>query len=273
MSNITGRPTVAALGMYKQATSASTGTGTVAPDFVTYVGQRFDTSDGRELVLVANGAAALVSGTVIQSAAEIAGFQALAMTVPAAYPATAGLFQILVTNGATVLNVNQFAGGYLIVDSGTGLGQTLKISQHQAAANGATFVVTLEDPIQVTLTASSKITLAYNMYYNVITSTGSTATGAPVGVAFYPVAAAVAPTYNATSGALVTVGVQQYALLAAKGPVGILGDSTVPAVGFPVAQGTATAGAMGVASVGKASIGNTLQSGTSAHVTLVHLNL
>ena len=273
MSRITGRPTVATLGIFKQATSASTGTGTVAPDFVTYVGQRFDTSDGRELVLIANGVAALVPGTVIQSAAELTAFQALSMTVPALYPATAGLYQILVTNGSTVLNVNQYAGGFLIVDSGTGLGQTLKISTHQAAANGATFVVTLEDPIQVTLTATSKITLVYNPYYNVITSTGTTATGAPVGITLYPVAASVAPTYNATTGANVTVGTQQYALLQTRGIVGVLGDSTVPAVGFPVAQGTAAAGAMGVASVGKASIGNTVQTGTSAHVTAVNLIL
>lgn len=273
MSRITGRSTVAPLGMFSQATSASTGTGTVAPDFSTYEGLKYDTSDGRELTLVSNGAAALVSGTVIQTAAEITGFEALSMTVPAAYPATAGSTQILVTNGSTVLGVNQYAGHYLIVDSGTGLGQTLKISTHQAAASSATFVVTLEDPIMVTLTASSKITLAYSPFHFVITSTGTTATGGVAGVAFYPVAASTLPTYNGTTGAAVTAGTIQYALLQTRGIVGVLGDSTVPGVGFPVAMGTATAGAMGVFSVGKSFIGNTVETGTSGHVTAVNLIL
>ena len=106
------------------------------------LGSKWTTDNGQTLTLVSNSANAQVAGNLLQSAAEITAFEKLAMTVPTTYPATAGLTQVYVTNGATVLNVNQFAGGYLVVASGTGIGQTLEILSHQPAANGAKFVVT-----------------------------------------------------------------------------------------------------------------------------------
>lgn len=273
MSRITEKSGVAPLNIFSQATSASTGTGNVDMSFVTYIGQKFDTSDGRTLALVSNGTVALVSGNLVQSTAEATAFQKLAMTVPAAYPATAGLFQVLVTNGSTVLNVNQYQVGYLIVASGTGIGQTLKIASHQAAANAATFVVTLEDAIQVTLDATSKITLVYNPYQRVIINP-TTATGTPVGVSLYPVAASTANTYNATTGALTATGVEQYALIVTNGPVSCLVDNTVTNVGYPIGRSAATAGAVGVATLTTvAQVGIAAQTLTSANNGLIFINL
>lgn len=252
----------------------TTGTGFLDASFVTYVGQKFDTSDGRELVLIQNGAVALVAGTLIQAPAEITAFQKLAMTVPAAYPATAGANQILVTNGATVLKANQFAQGLAIVASGTGIGQTFKISSHQPAANGATFVVTLEDAIQITLDATSKISLVFNQYIGVITSPASTATGGPVGVTITAVAASTAPTFDGTSGALTVAGVAQYALLACHGPVACLIDSTVTNVGYPLGVSKTTAGTLGVATLTTVpQVAVSAQTLTSANVGLVYLQL
>ena len=148
--------------------------------------------DGREVALVSNGVAALVSGNLIQTEAEVTAFHKLAMTVPTAYPASIGKNQILVTNGSTVLNVNQFQGGFASVTAGTGIGQSFRIASHAAAANGATFVVTIEETILVTLDATSKITLMQNPYKNVIQTPVTTATGATVGISLYPVAASVA---------------------------------------------------------------------------------
>lgn len=282
MSRITQRGSTGGLPVFGQAYSANpqntpattAGTGFLDSSFGTYVGQKFDTSDGRELVIVQNGAVALVSGVLIQSEAEVTAHQKLAMTVPTAYPATAGLFQILVTNGSTVLNVNKFIGGYAIVASGTGIGQMLKIQSHAPAANAATFVVTLEDPIQVTLDATSKISLLQNPYANVIISPATTATAGPVGVTLYPVAASTAPTYNATTGALTAAGVAQYALATCHGPAACLVDSTVTNVGYPLGVSKTTAGTVGVATLTTVpQIAVSMQTLTSANTGLIYLEL
>lgn len=250
------------------------GTGTADPNMGTYVGQKFDTSDGRELALVQNGAVALVSGVLVQSEAEVTAHQKLAMTVPTAYPATIGSTQILVTNGATVLNQNKFAGGYAIVAAGTGIGQTFKIASHQPAANAATFVVTLEDPIMVTLTSSSKITLIQNPYANVVISPVTTATGGPVGVTLTPIAASTAPTFDGTSGALTVAGVAQYGLIVTHGPAACLIDSTVTNVGYPLGVSKTTAGTLGVATLTTVpQVAVSSQTLTSAQAGLVYLFL
>ena len=170
------------------------------------------------------------------------------MTVPTATPATQGTFAILVTNGATVLNVNQFAGGYLVVASGTGIGQTLEIASHQAAAASATFIVTTADPITVTLDATSKVSLVANPAKNVIIMP-TTPSAVPVGVTLYAMPASVANTYNATYGTLTTAGTPQYGFVVSHGPVGCLIDSSVTGVCYPLGAKTATAGALGIATL------------------------
>jgi len=253
-----------------------TGTGLNGiPDYSydSLLGSRWATEDGRILTLVSNAATALVSGVLVQSSAEVTAFQNLAMTVPTAYPATAGAFQVLVTNGGTVLNQNQYAGGYFIVGAGTGIGQTLRIASHQAAAASATFVVTLEDPIQVTLDATSTVTLMDIPYQNVIKTPATTATGGTIGATLYPVPASVAPTYNVTSGALVTAGTPQYFYVVSHGPAGVIADSSAPAIGLPISTSVVTAGTFGTGSLSHSIIGNTLQTSTSAKASLVYLTL
>ena len=252
-----------------------TGTGLNSiPDYSydALLGSRWATADGRILALASNAATALVNGVLVQSRAETTAFQKLAITVPAATPATVGTNQILVTNGSTVLNVNQFAGGYLIVASGSNLlGQTLKIASHQAAANAATFIVTTEDPIQNTLTASCTVSLVYNPYREIIINP-TTATGTPVGITLYPVPASTAATFNATTGALVTAGTPQYCFILASGVTGCLIDSTVTNVGYPLGRSAATAGALGVATLTTvAQVGISAQTQTSAQCGLVKI--
>ena len=98
-----------------QGTSTTAGTGVVDAGIAREVGTRFNLDDGRQVSLISNGAVALVSGVLVQSEAEVVAFHKLAMTVPTAYPASIGKNQILVTNSSTVLNVNQFQGGFASV--------------------------------------------------------------------------------------------------------------------------------------------------------------
>ncbi len=282
MSRITGRSAVGPLTPFSQAYSAfptsqpstTVGTGFLDPNFGTYVGQKFDTSDGRELALVQNGAVALVSGVLVQSEAENTAFQKLAMTIPAAQPGTVGGTQILVTNGGTVLNANKYGGGYVIVASGPGIGQFLKIASHQAAAASATFIVNLEDPIQVAVTASSKISLLQNPYANVIITPATTATGGCVGVTLSPLAASTAATYDGTSGALTVAGLAQYGLITVHGPAACLVDNSVTNVGYPLGVSKVTAGTVGIATLTSTpQIAEAMQTLTSANTGLIYLYL
>lgn len=236
-------------------------------------GVRFNTNDGRQVVMVRNAAVAIGSGLLVQAPAEITAFNDLTMTVPTAYPATAGTYQILVTNGATVLNENQFQGGYLITSLDTGAGQTLQIASHAPAAASATFVVTLQDPIQVTLDATSNVTLVPNPYINVvIAATGLT--GTAVGSTAYALAASTAKTFNGTTGVMTANGVPVYGFIGCHGIWGIRGDGTnAPAVGLPVSASSTTAGDFTVFTAAKQYIGNAAGTSTSTHYVPIDLKL
>lgn len=249
------------------------GTGTFDPTIFAEAGQKFQTADGRTVALVVNGTVALAAGVLVQSPAEITAFEKLAMTVPTAQPATAGTFAVLVTNGATVLKANQFAGGYLVTASGTGIGQFLKIASHQPAAASATFIVTLEDAIVTTLDATTTVSLIANPYNGVLLNP-TTATGLPVGVSLYPLAASTAPTFDGTSGKLTVNGIAQYGFIVTHGIASCLIDSTVTNVGYPLGRSATTAGTMGVATLTTAAqIGISAQTQTSAQNGMVSLYL
>lgn len=264
-------------------TSAYTGTATppgpgYAPSTSDYsydqlAGVRFNTNDGRQVILVRNAATAIGSGLLVQAPAEVTAFNSLVITVPTAYPATAGSYQILVTNGATVLNQNQFANGYLIVNAGTGIGQTLQIASHGGGSNAGTFVVTLLDPIQVTLDATSTVTLVANPYINVVVS-ATGLTGVAAGATFYAVAASTAPTFSGTTGAQTAAGIPVYAFLGVHGIWGIRSDGTnAPAVGLPVSASSTTAGDFTVFTAAKQIIGNAAGTATSAKTCPIYLIL
>lgn len=281
MTVITQKGATGILGPFNQAYSGipantavvTAGTGNLEPNIATLVGSKWDLEDGRTLVLVSNGAVALASGKLAQASTQVTAFQKLAMTVPTATPATAGTNQILVTNGGTVLNANQFQGGYLITASATGIGQTLKIASHQAAAASATFLVNLEDNIVTTLDATTTISLIANPYANILIASHTTL-GTPIGVSLYPLAATTAATFNGTSGALTVTGTAQYGYVVCSGPTGCLIDNTVTNVGYPLGPSAATDGALGVATLTSSpQIAVSGQTQTSAQVGLVYLML
>lgn len=241
-------------------------------------GVKFNTNDGRQVAIVRNGGteiavASIASGLLVASPAEVTAFEALAMTIPTATPATAGTYQILVTNGATKLNVNEYANGYLVVATGTGAGQTLQIASHQSAAASAKFIVTTQDPIQVTLDATSTITLVRNPYIGVIVSP-STYSGIPVGVSFYVIAAGTASVYDATSGTLTTQGQPAYAMVGTRGIWGVRADGTgTQTVGLPVGTSSTTAGDVTVFTAAKGYVGNFATTPTSASFSAVDFKL
>jgi hypothetical protein len=197
------------------------------------LGARAKMPDGRTFRYCLAGGTALVPGKLQQAPAQITNHQNL---TPAA--AAIGATSVTVTLGATAATANQYAEGWVVVTVTPGQGYQYKIASHPAADASATLVLTLEDPIAVALTASSRVDLVLNPYSGVIVNP-STATSAPVGVAVYPVTAA------------------QYGWIQTGGSSVILADGAL-AVGTNVAASNAVAGAVEAATGVQAAIGEAL---------------
>ena len=227
----------------------------------TLVGTRWDLSDGREVVLVSTGSTTTtVAGTLYQDAALVAGQQGMTVTAVQAYSANGNIpATVTVTNSTTAVTANQYQGGFLYVQSSTGIGQFLRIAGNSSATTTGALTVTLEDAPNVALTTSSVVSLVPAHGANVIINP-TTPTNTPVGVALY----AIAPS--------------SYGFLIAKGLTVALSDSGAPAVGTAIAASTITAGTVGTARtsasvVTGALIGNTAYAATSAAANLIYLNL
>lgn len=207
------------------------------------------TYGGRGFRYVLAGAADLVAGNVIQAPAQVANHLAL---TPVA--AAIGDKTITVALGATAATANQYAGGYAIISTTPGNGYAYRIASHPAAVLSTSVILTLDEPLQVALTTSSRVDLQANQYSGVIQSPVTTLTGAIVGVASYPVTAA------------------QYGWVQTSGPAPVLIDGT-PAVGVSVSAPAAAAGAAAVNSGTLVIIGSMMSTGVSGKNNAVLLNI
>ncbi len=258
MSSITQKGQGAPLGLISGGTySVSTD-----PALQTLVGTRWDLSDGGEVILVQQGTAtATVAGFLYQDAALIANHQGLTVTAVQAYsnsgntPAT-----VTVTLGGTAATAGQYQGGYAVIKSGTGLGQTLRIANNpaQATTTGA-LVVTLEDAPGVALDTTSKVSLVPAHGFNTILNP-TTPSNVPVGVALYAIPAS-------------TASIPQFGFLKCKGIVGAISDASVASVGNSIMPSTTTAGTVTLFIATGANLGSAAISATSAQATPVILNI
>lgn len=228
MSRLTQKGQGGPLGLFQTSTDTS---------FNTMVGEKFDSSDGREFVLIQNAGVALASGNVIQGPVAIGANHTGLVTSTAAIGAT----QVTVTAGGTLITANQYQGGYVVFSAGTGIGQTLKIQSHPAATSSGTCVLTLEDPIQVaTATSDTKSTLVLNRYGSTngtdvrtsgcVVCPASTLTGPIIGVSLYPIPASTAT-------------VPTYGLIQTRGVVACLNQGST-AIGLDVMVPSSAAGAV-----------------------------
>lgn len=167
MANLGGPPTSIGSDDFASTTDARCALGTPATS-----------SDGRTFRYCLAGASDLVAGNVIQSSAIVANH--LANTPPAV---AIGATTFTYTPGASTGVANQYAGGYLQVDTTPGNGYTYQVSGHAAIASSTAFTLNLTDSIQVALTSSSRVGLIANPYRAVIQFPVTTATGSYAGVA------------------------------------------------------------------------------------------
>ena len=259
MSRFTQRGATGPLGFAKTDTDIN---------LASLVGAKFETSDGREFVLVQNAGTALAQGKLVQSPAAIGNHQGMTTSTT-----VVGATTVTVTLGNTLVTANQYAGGFLNTVEGTGLGQTLKVQSHPAAIASATLVVTLEDPIQVaTAVGDTKSSLTMNPYGSLngtdyrtdgVVVCPTALTGKIIGVSVSPIAASTAT-------------VATYGFIQTKGLCGVL-SHTGTTIGLGVGnstQSTPVAGACETYVVANnVLIGNAVVAAVDLKYNLVDLNI
>jgi len=245
----TGPLALVANGAFQTSTDAS---------LDTLVGTRWDLSDGREVLLVQNSATPVVAGVVVQDAAIIANHQGLDITAIQLYSANGNIpYKITATLGGTAVTANQYAGGFAVINVGTGKGQTLRIASNTAQSNtSGAVVLTLEEAPLTALSASDSEVSLIPAHGKGIVITPTTLTNCVAGVTLYALAASV------------------YGFIVSKGIVSCLSDAAAPAAsGVAISPSNATGGAVESGVVAQGVIGNAVQAGVSAENFAVFINV
>jgi hypothetical protein len=219
----------------------------------TDLGAIASTGDGRYFRYCLAGATTLVPGQVQQGPAQDATNLSPAGGLAVA-AAAVGATQITLT-GSLTLAANLLAGSFMTVAVSTGIGYTYKVKGNTAVSGATGCVVTLEDPIQVALTTSSKVLFVLNQYNGVVVAP-ATLTAAPVGVA-------VSAIVNA-----------QYGWIQSHGQVGALLTGTFASAGLAVGVVVGgTIGSLAPAIAGTNILGYTTTIGATGQNGNVYLTI
>src|SRR3990172_4538648 len=118
------------------------------------LGEKMFSPDGRAWRYVKAGTSNLVLGNVIQSPAEATGNQSRIVAAAAVGDT------VITTTDTVTVTANEYAGGWIIVtgEASTGTGGQYRIKSHPAAT-AAVCAFTLEDPVQVALTATTQVVI------------------------------------------------------------------------------------------------------------------
>lgn len=226
---------------------------TSAATQATDLGALASTGDGRSFRYVLAGGTSLVPGKMQQGPAQDATNQSPAGGLAIA-AAAIGATQVTLT-GSLTLAANLLAGGFMSVAITPGQGYTYKVKGNTVVAGAANCVVTLEDPIQVALTTSSKVVFMLNPHNGVVVG-ATTLTSSPVGVAVYPVTNA------------------QYGWVQTHGPVGCLVTGTLGSAGLAVGMLVGgTAGSLAPCIAGTNVLGYTMGICATTEYDLVNLTI
>lgn len=266
-----------------QYTSLAPGAGVggwVAGDTISLnqLGQIGQTGDGRfyRYALI-GGTSTVKAGTLLVAPAQTANSSALAIAALTSQPTntafgstSAGVSALskgsktfTITNGATTVTTDQFAGGYVEVLQTSGTNEaavSYQLTGNSAAGNGGLITLKLTEPLdnpEALVPGTDTVNLRVNPYANVVAS----ATAArPVGVVTVQV-----PN---------TATVQYLAWVQTQGECNVLGQGTLAAAFGPVIQSTTTAGAVAIASAAtQMVVGQLLVASTDGNPTTVALSL
>lgn len=237
------------MGLYSGTASIFAGLPYNADDATPQIelGTRMFGENGRVYAYAKAGASALVVGDLLQAPAEDTGDQNIAATA-------AAVGDTSITTAAMTVTANQYAGGYVTVTVTPGLSNTYRIKSHAAyTAAAATFV--LEEPIQVALTASSRLDFIPSPYNGVVVAP-TTLTSAVVGVAVNDITA------------------NQYGWIQVGGVASIHNDAAgALTVGAAVMPSSSVAGAVRLQTAGNTIVGRCLTGIASGESGAIYLEL
>lgn len=210
------------------------------------------TADSRGFRYCLMGAVTAVPGKIYQGPAQDTTNQNPSGGLAVA-AAAIGAISVTLT-GSLTLAANLLAGGFMSVAASTGAGYSYKVKGNSAVTSAANATVSLEDPIQVALTTSSKVVFQLNPYNGVVVAP-ATLTSAVVGVPVFPITNA------------------QYGWLQTHGPVGCLQTGTgTCGTALGVLQG-GTIGSLAPAIAGTPIIAHALGTNVTGEYDLVNLVL
>lgn len=221
-----------------------------------FLGQQVQTSDGRYYAYGLNGTGggtALAPGKLCQVATAVANHVNQAGTTQVAGDLTINTWAV----GATAVTDGQYAGGYLVVNAGTGKGQALLIRTNTKANSSGKPAIFLKDAV-ITATSSSDSFFSLHPHpYSACIINASTLGAGAAGVPNVSI-----PDAN-------------YGWFQVGGVCSVLSDAGAAAIGAPITYSDDTAGAVGPAetdAVG-ATLGYTLIAGVSTEYRPVFLTI
>lgn len=211
-------------------------------------GALVETNQGRDVYRHTGVGAANISGGKLQQApAPVANHMNLAVVANQA----AGDRVLTVTLAGTAATNRQYDQGKLVINAGTGLGQTLQINHNpaQATTTGALRLALVDSFTTNVTSASSKATLVHNPYSAVVEAAVKTRTAAGV-----PLVAMAASNFGwlktkgvtaVLTGSAVTLGSRVTSDGSTAGAVTDDTDVTAPQTEVEVGQATIIAGTTG----------------------------
>lgn len=129
------------------------------------------------------GSSALVTGNLLQEAAEVTNFRSMNL----ATSQVIGDDELNIDLGGTAVTANQFDEGILFIESSTGIGQQFRIKRHetQSSTTGECKFF-LDRPLKIAVTLdATQVTVRKNPYDGVVQYPVTTQTGGAAGVALY----------------------------------------------------------------------------------------
>jgi len=162
-----------------------------------------------------------------------------------------------VTVGATAVTQDQYQGGVIVINAGTGIGQQFKIKGNTACASSGTTRVYIEGAVKVALSSSDSKADLYPNKYNGLTASSTLLLRR----------VAVAPQGFASG---------EYGWFATRGVFGVLIEGAAVGLADPVIPSATTAGAVegiGTAAVTDQVVGYAIKAGVTAQVSGVDLNI
>lgn len=216
------------------------------------LGAYMETPDGRGFRYFKNGGVATVPGKVYQGtpldATNMQPSGGIAVSA-----AAIGDVAVTLTTSLT-LAVNLLASGYMSVDVTPGQGYTYRVKSNTAVAGATGCVVTLEDPLLVALTTSSRVIFAAHPYSGCVIEPG-TPTAAIAGVP---------PTIIAASA---------FGWMQTKGPCSVLFTGTGVAGKAVGSLSGGTSGSAAPAIAATNILGYHMATGITAEYALINLTI